>query len=62
LALSLQEALKTDGFHRIAVWVLERNIPGVSFYESLGGVPIARKTIEIGGTDLSELAFGWPII
>jgi len=62
LVLSLGKALTTDGFRSIAVWVLERNLSGVSFYKSLGGVPIARKTIEIGGTVLSELAFGWAIL
>jgi ribosomal protein S18 acetylase RimI-like enzyme len=62
LVLSLREALLMRGFSSMIVWVLERNLPGVSFYKSLGGMQIGEKTIEIGGTVLTELAFGWPIL
>jgi hypothetical protein len=41
------------------VWVLSEN-PAVSFYKRLGGMQIADKSIEIGGTSLEESAFGWP--
>jgi GNAT superfamily N-acetyltransferase len=59
LAQSLADALLADGFKSMAVWVLERN-PAVSFYRRLGAIQIARKTIEIGGIQLEELALGWP--
>jgi ribosomal protein S18 acetylase RimI-like enzyme len=62
LAQSLTEALLMAGFSGMIVWVLEQNVPGVSFYKRLGGIQLAQKTIDIGGTVLSELAFGWPVL
>jgi ribosomal protein S18 acetylase RimI-like enzyme len=62
LALALREALLMESFNGMVVWVLEKNLPAVSFYKKLGGIPIAEKTIEIGGTALSEMAFGWPVL
>jgi ribosomal protein S18 acetylase RimI-like enzyme len=62
MAQTLREALLMEGFSSMVVWVLEGNLPGVSFYKRMGGVQIAQKTIEIGGTVLSELAFGWPVL
>ncbi|HXP63453.1 MAG TPA: GNAT family N-acetyltransferase [Dongiaceae bacterium] len=62
LALSLREALLMDGFNSLVVWVLERNLPGVSFYKRLGGIQVAQRMIEIGGAVLPELAFGWPVL
>jgi ribosomal protein S18 acetylase RimI-like enzyme len=62
LARSLRDALLMEGFRSMVVWVLERNLPAVSFYKRLGGIQIAKKTIEIGGTELPELAFGWPVL
>jgi GNAT superfamily N-acetyltransferase len=59
LTQSLADALRDEGFKSMAVWVLERN-PAVAFYKHLGAVQIAQKTIEIGGAQLEELAFGWP--
>ena len=59
LGLALASALQAKGFTSMLVWVLEQN-PSVSFYERLGAVQIGRKVINIGGTDLQELAFGWP--
>jgi GNAT superfamily N-acetyltransferase len=59
LVLTSASALRVKGFMSMIVWVLEQN-PSVSFYQRLGAVQIARKTINIGGVDLQELAFGWP--
>ena len=41
------------------VWVLKDNQPACRFYESLGGEPVGRKAIAIGGTDLVEVSYGW---
>jgi GNAT superfamily N-acetyltransferase len=54
LAASLHEA----GFQSLLVWVLEAN-PAVAFYERMGGRRVTRKTIDIGGVDLPEIALGW---
>ena len=62
LALTLREAFLMNGFSSMVVWVLERNLPAVSFYKRIGGLQIAQKTIDIGGAVLAELAFGWPAL
>jgi GNAT superfamily N-acetyltransferase len=54
----LAKAFLSQGHNTMIVWVLTQN-PAVSFYQRLGGVQIAQKTIEIGGASLEELAFGW---
>ncbi len=58
LVHTLAEALRTQAFRSLLVWVLEQN-PAVSFYRRLGAIEIARKSIEIGGIALPEIAFGW---
>jgi ribosomal protein S18 acetylase RimI-like enzyme len=60
LVRSLVEALQIKGLKSMVVWVLERNLGAVSFYQRLGAIQIARKTIEIGGAELWDLALGWP--
>lgn len=62
LAATLRESFLMNGFNSMVVWVLEQNLPGVSFYQRIGGIQVAQKMIEIGGTVLSELAFGWPVL
>ncbi|HUD13432.1 MAG TPA: GNAT family N-acetyltransferase [Terracidiphilus sp.] len=62
LALALRESFLMNGFNSMVVWVLEQNLLGVSFYQRIGGIQIAQKTIEIGGEVLSEVAFGWPVL
>jgi ribosomal protein S18 acetylase RimI-like enzyme len=47
-----------------AVWVLEDNDLGRSFYEGLGGLPLGvAKTLAYRGTsypEIREIAYGWP--
>lgn len=62
LALTLREALLMESFSSMIVWVLERNLPAISFYKRLGGIQIGQRMIEIGGAELPELAFGWPVL
>ena len=60
-ALTRQRAsiLYDKGFRSLIVWVLAYN-PEVEFYRHLGGAEVvATKQIEIGGVQLTELAFGW---
>jgi ribosomal protein S18 acetylase RimI-like enzyme len=54
----LMEELGRRRFRSMLVWVLEEN-PARAFYERLGGVVEARKTITLGGKELQELAYGW---
>jgi ribosomal protein S18 acetylase RimI-like enzyme len=41
------------------VWVLRDN-PSRFFYERLGGRQAARKSLNVGGTWIETLAYGWP--
>jgi len=59
LTQKLAAALLGAGYQSMAVWVLARN-PAVDFYKRLGALPLAAKTIEIGGAQLEEVALGWP--
>ncbi|MER3433734.1 MAG: GNAT family N-acetyltransferase [Leptolyngbya sp. ERB_1_1] len=42
----------------LLVWVLVGN-PACRFYETLGGQKVYEKEIEIGGSKLIEIAYGW---
>ena len=50
--------LQSRGFSSMVVWVLALN-PYRKFYEALGGVKIGEKTIERGGQEFVEVAYGW---
>lgn len=58
LFLRCLEQLTIDGFKSAVVWVLADN-PTRHFYARLGGELAGERIINIGGTDLKELAFGW---
>jgi GNAT superfamily N-acetyltransferase len=58
LMRALAERLVQDGLSRPVVWALEKN-PWCAFYERLGGKRVAQKMIEIGGAQLSDVAYGW---
>jgi ribosomal protein S18 acetylase RimI-like enzyme len=58
LMSALAHRLVQDGLMRPVVWALEEN-PWCAFYERLGGKRVAQKMIEIGGTQLSDIAYGW---
>jgi L-amino acid N-acyltransferase YncA len=61
LVRKLVEVLDREDFHGLIIWVLEQN-PSAGFYAHLGGAPVLEKEIEIGGAQLTEIAFGWPDI
>jgi GNAT superfamily N-acetyltransferase len=58
LMRALAARLAENGLTRPVVWALEKN-PWCAFYERLGGKRVAQKMIEIGGTPLSDIAYGW---
>ncbi len=61
----LFERAKTDlserGFAAMMLWVLKNNRTR-GFYERMGGIEIGEKEAEIGGTKVTEIAYGWPKI
>lgn len=58
LVRRMARELRRQGFGNMAVWVLREN-PARGFYERMGGVQVGEQMIEIGGTTLPEIAFGW---
>jgi ribosomal protein S18 acetylase RimI-like enzyme len=54
----LARQLLEDGVTSAIVWVLREN-PACDFYARLGGELVGQKTIEIGGSNLIEVAYGW---
>ena len=48
-----------QGFHSMAVWVLDQN-SAKRFYARTGAKPLTSKEIEIGGKSFVEVAYGWP--
>ena len=58
LTHALAAALHDMGYQSLLVWALEQN-PAVYFYQRLGAVRLAERSIEIGGAHLPELAFVW---
>ena len=51
--------LAERGVNSMVLWVFAENHSSRGFYESLGGVPVAEDSFEIGGARLSEVAYGW---
>ena len=58
LVSAIARRLADGGYGTMLVWVLAAN-PASHFYEALGGQPIMRQPITIGGVELEEVAYGW---
>jgi GNAT superfamily N-acetyltransferase len=52
-------ALLERGMNSVVVWVLAGN-PSRFFYEAMGGQRIAEQTETLWGTNLPQIAYGWP--
>lgn len=50
--------LLQNGFHSMLLWILVDN-PSRGFYERLGGRYLRSQLIDIGGTKLQEVSYGW---
>lgn len=51
--------LAERGVNSMLLWVFADNQAARGFYESLSGVVVAEDGFELGGTWLSEVAYGW---
>lgn len=58
LVLSVVQRLLRQNWDSMLVWVLAAN-PACAFYEALGGEWVAQRVIDVGGTPLPEVAYGW---
>jgi ribosomal protein S18 acetylase RimI-like enzyme len=59
LLITALEALLREGHQSAMVWVLAAN-PARFFYEAMGGERAGERLEEFAGTQLEELAYGWP--
>jgi ribosomal protein S18 acetylase RimI-like enzyme len=59
LLIALFRRLVASGLDAAIVWVLRDN-PSRFFYERLGGRQVSHKAIDVGGTRVEALAYGWP--
>ena len=51
--------LKGQGCKSIYCWVIEENYSARKFYEALGGQFAGRQPIELGDSQLTEVAYSW---
>lgn len=58
LTQTLARRLMQEGMQSLLLWVLADN-PACKFYEALGGQRVKTSQIEIGGSMLDEVAYGW---
>ena len=56
---TVADGLLRDGFAGMYVWVLDEN-PSKGFYQKMGGRQLSSKEIEVGGSLLKEVSYGWP--
>ena len=47
------------GVPSMLLWALQENKSARRFYESLGGTLLGEGRFELGGAELSEVAYGW---
>ena len=59
LVSAVAHRLLADGFGSMLLWVAKDNHPACRFYEALGGEPVTSRTIDVAGTDVAEVAYGW---
>ena len=46
------------GAQTLLIWAMAEN-PYRSFYEALGGSPVRKKTVEVGGNTVMDIGYGW---
>ncbi len=60
-ALLKQACVKLKDFKHqsLCLWVLDKNSRACIFYEKMGGTRIGKQFIEVGGTRVKEVCYGW---
>ncbi|CEJ80644.1 hypothetical protein VHEMI00815 [[Torrubiella] hemipterigena] len=58
LMRAMKETMLRQGIHNAALWVLDVN-PARRFYEHMGAKQLQSKEVELAGTTLVEVAYGF---
>ncbi|HEX9013887.1 MAG TPA: GNAT family N-acetyltransferase [Anaerolineaceae bacterium] len=58
LVQAVAAELIQQGYQAMLVWALSAN-PTRAFYEKMGGVLVDQKEILLGGSNYTEVAYGW---
>lgn len=58
LMKAMKETMLRQGIRNAALWMLDVN-PARQFYEHLGGKQLQSKEVELAGTTLVEVAYGF---
>lgn len=53
------DLLAAEGLAPFLLWVLVDNAPAHAFYRRVGGTPLGRQKLTLGGMELEEQAYGW---
>ncbi|MEC1525401.1 GNAT family N-acetyltransferase [Neobacillus niacini] len=59
LVSAIARHFKEKGIASMMVWVMERNISGLGFYERMGGRAYLHRNNEFGGMVVEDVAYGW---
>lgn len=49
------------GYKKMIIWTLKENQPARSFYKSMGGLLVRKREIDIRGSVLWEVGYGWSL-
>ncbi|UUX33684.1 GNAT family N-acetyltransferase [Fundicoccus culcitae] len=58
---AMQQSLLEAQLNPMTVVVLSKNVSAIAFYEQMGGKPVGKDTINIGGDDFEEIIYGWEL-
>ena len=56
---AVADRLSEMGLASMLVWALRDNTQARHFYEALGGELVREQEITIGGSPVTEVAYGW---
>ena len=56
---AVARGLMSLGFESMIVWVLRDNWAAREFYEALGGAYVVRGVMDLDGTDVPVVSYGW---
>lgn len=59
LMQSAAPIMRKNYWDKALLWVIDKNKRAIAFYEQMGGQRVGKQKANIGGQDMTEVAFGW---